>query len=405
MPTLTDRLATRCGTLCVLVALCLAGCEQIEGLIDDSAQETQTTNAAPQPPAQQNQPLRPAAPPQQQNQAPVDPNQLVANLQSVNANMIQDGDLKSVADVPDAASQITSLSLKNNSRITPGAISHLAKLPNLQSLDMSGSGLKSGDYTGLQQVTGLKELKLKNTQISDAGLTSVTQINSLQSLDISGTLVSYNSLQGLDNLPALEDVDVSMNRNVNDDVVAILVKKPLRSVSVAGTSITDASLEMLAGVSTLENLNVGLCNVTGRAFRHFNKTGLKSLNAGETKFGVDGLNAIKGMKALERLELYHAGVVQHNSVKTVFTSLPSLTYLNVAKNSITDAGIPIFFGRMKKLEYLNLGQHSTVTNQGLAGLVTVKTLKTLDVSGTGVTAQGIGALQARLPEVNVISDR
>ena len=155
---------------------------------------------------------------------------------------------------------------------------------------------------------------------------------------------------------------------------------------------------------TLESLAVAQTEVTGAAFKGYNKANLKQLNVGATQFGIDGFAAIRGMKSLEELNVYDAGLVQHTKVN-VFRTFPKLKTLNAGANSITDEGLKVFFKGHRSLEELNLDGNKWITDSGLESLVTVKSLRRLTVKDTVVGETGARALKERLPDYSIISSK
>jgi hypothetical protein len=61
----------------------------------------------------------------------------------------------------------------------------------------------------------------------------------------------------------------------------------------------------------------------------------------------------------------------------------------------------VFFKGHKTLEDLRLYSNKGITDNGLAALIGVKTLKNLDVSDTSCGAAGGQALKAKLPECTI----
>ena len=152
----------------------------------------------------------------------------------------------------------------------------------------------------------------------------------------------------------------------------------------------------------LESLDVPFCAVTGAGFKGYGGSGLKRLNVGETGFGLEGFVAIKGIKTLEDLNVYRTGLVEHTSAN-IFRTFPKLKILNAGGNSITNAGMDVFFKGHKSLEELNVSYNKGISDQGLAALIAVKTLKILDVHDTGCTANGARALKEKLPNCKIIT--
>lgn len=107
------------------------------------------------------------------------------------------------------------------------------------------------------------------------------------------------------------------------------------------------------------------------------------------------------MKSLENLNVYQCGLVEHLAAN-VFRTFPNLKVLNAGNNVLTNAGMDVFFKGHKSLEELHLAGNKGISDQGLAALVAVKTLRIVDVHDTGCTANGATALKAKLPDCKII---
>jgi internalin A len=215
--------------------------------------------------------------------------------------------------------------------------------------------------------------------------------------------VSSAGLIPLSNLQELIDLDLSGTK-IDNQITAVLATLPLVRLNCSRTAISDVGLPQLAKISTLEDLTLSFNRgVTGVGFRVFKGAKLKKLDIGVTSFGVEGLKVLRGMQTLEELSVYETGIFQRTDA-LIFGTLPKLKKLNIGKNAITDDGLTgrqSLFKGCRNLEHLNLSTIPTVTSAGLAGLITLKNLRYLDCSQTGVEAQGATALKQKIPELTV----
>jgi hypothetical protein len=83
-------------------------------------------------------------------------------------------------------------------------------------------------------------------------------------------------------------------------------------------------------------------------------------------------------------------------------SFDRLRELSLAGAAVTDAGLAHLSG-LKSLKQLNL-RGTRVTDAGLVQLEGLRNLERLDLRETRVTASGIAALQASLPDANIVTD-
>lgn len=396
---LIDQAATRVliATF-TIVSFTVAGCDKVEGLVEDgkslvNGEEPAVAEPAPavtpQPTIATPEPVVPAGP---------TPEQIVEQFRSLRPDQISDGVLAQLAGSPEAAAAITEINMRG-AKVSANGLGALSTLPNLESLDISNSRVGSDSLTMIGKSQSLKTINLANSDANDRVVSELSRIPHLQSLDLSGTQVTGGSATGFGSMPELTELSL-MGSSADDQVVAALATLPIRNLDLSKSQITNASLPLLARISTLETLNVSFCRVTGDGFKGFGKTDIKVLNVGETSFGIEGFMAIRGMKSLEELNVYRAGLLEHKSAN-VFRTFPNLRILNAGSNAVTDAGMVVFFKGHKSLEELLLHNNKGITDNGLAALVGVKTLKLLDVRETSCGAAGGQALKAKLPECTI----
>lgn len=387
----------------LLLALSLTGCDQVQDMMGEGeatdaapADSSPATTPGTTTPAQQ-----PGTTPAQP--APPNPQQVLAEFQSLNSISITDEALKRVADVPEAAAAITDLDL-SGAPIGTGGLTLLGKFPNLKTVNLSHVKLPAGGFAGFSPQSTFTQVELADSTIDAAGLKSLSGVKTLNRVNLSGaTAVNADGLTALSQIPQLVDLDISRNASMGANVTGVLAQMPLVRLNAAQTSVNDAGLPNLAGMRTLKELSLSFCPITGVGFRNaFKSSQLIKLEVAETNFGEPGLLAIRGMKSLEELNVYKCGLKPLNTVKTAFSSLPNLRVLHIGVNGVFDAAIGPWFGNCKNLEELNLSGHkSMVTNAGLAGLVKLKNLKHLNCADTAVNLDGANALKAKIPGLQV----
>ena len=81
-------------------------------------------------------------------------------------------------------------------------------------------------------------------------------------------------------------------------------------------------------------------------------------------------------------------------------SLPDLTHLDLTDCVKIDDGVFDHLAKLRSLTYLSL-QYVKITDNGLAKIKTLSTLKTLFMYDTKVTADGVASLRAELPKLKV----
>jgi hypothetical protein len=384
-----------------IAGLTVSGCDKVEGLVEDGKSlvngDEAPANATPaEAPTTMSPPI--ATTPEKVVPAGPTPEQIVDQFRALRPDQISDGVLAQLAGSPEAAMAITEIDMRG-AQVSANGLNALSTLPNLESLNISHVRVAADSLAMIGKSQSLKSINLANSDTNDRVVSELSQIPHLQSLDLSSTQVTGGSATGLGAMRELTELSL-MGTSADDQLVTGLVSLPLRKLDLSKSRITTASLPLILKISTLESLNVSFCAVKGDGFKGIGKSDIRELNVGETQFGREGFKAIKGMKSLERLNVYAAGLIQHTDCN-VFKTFPKLKWMNAGKNGVGDPGMGLFFKGHKTLEELELQHNKGITDNGLAALIGVKTLKLLDVSGTSCGAAGGQALKAKLPECTI----
>ena len=165
----------------------------------------------------------------------------------------------------------------------------------------------------------------------------------------------------------LEDVPVT-----DDDLAALRRLVKLHTLSLARTKVTDAGLKHLGEIASLRNLSLGSTGITDNGLHQIPPT-IESLDLSAT-----GVNTVQGLEKLKKL-------------RRLFLD-----------GSAIDCGGIERVRDLPELVTLSLSECDDVTDTCIASLSAMKTLKYLDVSGTGVTPGGVKRLRAALPGCEVI---
>jgi serine/threonine protein kinase len=313
-----------------------------------------------------------------------------------------DTGLKFLASLHLIGTQVTDAGMKDLARADSG----LSKLTELDIVSKHVTDL------GIQQLaradTGLKKLNrlsLNDTKLTDAGLKQLasadTGLQGLTWLNISGTLVTDEGLKelaraetGLKNLSWL-----TVSGQVTDAGVRALSSpdtglKALKALELSSTELTDD------GVKSISRADTGLKALT--------MLSLYGTNVTDT--GVDALcRSDTGLKGLTALYLNHTKVTDAGvaALTRPGTGLKSLNELHLGSTNITDAAVKKLSRAdtgLTSLTFLNLSQ-TKVTDAALMDLAHedagLKALTGLWLQGTLVTDEGIAAVKARWPGIEV----
>jgi HEAT repeats/Leucine Rich repeat len=98
--------------------------------------------------------------------------------------------------LPEWLEHVASLTATGDAVAGAGLV-HLARLPRLEHLDLSGTDLTDEGVGHLGRLTGLVSLDLSSTGVTDAGIAALNGLPQLRRLELSGTAVSEAAVRGL----------------------------------------------------------------------------------------------------------------------------------------------------------------------------------------------------------------
>ncbi len=301
----------------------------------------------------------------------------------------------------------------------------LKRFPNLKSLNLQGSTVTDDGVKHLAALPGLHTLDLWNTAVTPAGLEPVAKLKSLHTLRYNTRQMTDEALRQLLRLGLAHKLNLASGERGRpasiDDVrelqlwsVALTdaglrelsAFKNVTTIDLSGTTtVTLAGLKELKALKSLTLLNVGEPDDTlMRNLREAdllytlrgagtNRSNVRPRSAAEvttfvtyavepSSVGVKELTALTNLEVLElpRSHLDDAGM-KHVAE---FKSLRKL----VVNNQISDAGLKELVG-MPALQAIAIEPGAPVTDAGLASLAKIKTLESIRVRGTKVTAAGL----------------
>ncbi|MCA9057062.1 MAG: hypothetical protein KDA85_01125 [Planctomycetaceae bacterium] len=354
--------ATRLILITVITAF--VGCDAIQKAADSAGGGSDAEVAAPDipPPADpsgsptigaepaqaptMNGPVAPAPSPEQQ----------LTEILNRQLNTLSDNDVRTLIDLKTVNATILQLDLRG-SQLTAETVAGLATLPGLRQLDLSGTGWSPDAWAALGQVTQLESLDLTNCPIDDQ------------------TAAFLRSLTGL------------------------------KRLSLAGTRITDQAFHHLTSLGQLEEFDVGSTQITGAGFEALGAKGahapLRKIVVIRTGFGQFGPLHLHNFRDLEELGAAGCGLTD-DGVQLV-KNCDHLQRLYISGNSLTDKGLRFLSG-MKELETLDVSGMIYVSNATLERIKDLKTLRDVNISGSGCNQQGIQALKGFLPECRILMD-
>ncbi|MEM9800237.1 MAG: hypothetical protein AAGA20_07925 [Planctomycetota bacterium] len=230
------------------------------------------------------------------------------------------------------------------------------------------------------------------------------EFRSLISLSVADSDFNDDDAPHLIGLEALERLDLS-GAKITDRALESIGRLPigLRALDVSDTSITDEGLVWLAFLESLEALDVSGTSVTDTAVVQMPrfKGSLMSLTLGS---GVsdEGLLAVPELTSLEHLSVSVDGISSEGAAAIAGSA--SLRRLELRGEKVS-LGILREIAAMDGLESLALSGFSGLKDRHLEPLERMPSLRFLDVSGTGISDEGLVVIAA-IPQISglVLSD-
>lgn len=229
----------------------------------------------------------------------------------------------------------------------------LGRLTQLTKLSLFlGAELRQPDAAALAANSGLRELHLLNAKISPPALLELAKLSNLERLDIE--CLAYDPNTGAQ----LEQY------RLTDEAAAALATFPrLRSLSLFDTQITDAGMADLCRLSRLELLAVSSPQITSASFQQLAKLErLEHLGVWQWKIDPGHLPQLLQLPKLTGLTL---NTPLDDESLPLLAEHDRLEGLTLSGAGITDAGLH-HLGRLSKLKWLDLSDTSVVPSSAAA---------------------------------------
>jgi thiol-disulfide isomerase/thioredoxin len=289
--------------------------------------------------------------------------------------------------------------LLSGKSITGSGLVHLRRIPTLRVLSLNGqSALQDASLAPLVELPHLESLSLGNaSRITDAGVDLLVKSPALRKLDLFGTQVTLQGVARLTELSFLEHLDLNTQPGLNDEALAALSRlrhlKRLRLGVSRTQHYTEMGLRELTKLEELELLHVYGPTITDAALHQIAKlSGLRELFIVDSPMSNTGLVALASLKSLQVLDLR----VNRRLTLGGLAVLNSLTNLRAlyAMGGIEDDGARLDIGRLSNLTDLILEVSTRrFRPDDLACLESLTKLRSLQLGGNAVSDDALAHLR------------
>jgi len=248
----------------------------------------------------------------------------------------------------------------------------LARLPNLERLDLSHTRISDEGMRNLKSATNIRELSLYySEQITDQGMTAIKGWKFLRRLQLRGTRISNGTLEILSHMPQLESLDIANTQVTENGMEYLIALTSLKELALGRGRLGDADLSFLRMLPSLTELDLSGAkplppDTNGKVRRRIPPPPTMPQKT---------LDALAELKNLRRLKLGYSGI-----------SSVDLKELS----------------KLQNVERLGLEACPRIDDTAAVALAEWKNLKYVDLQATQVTSQGVAALRKAKPGIQIL---
>lgn len=227
---------------------------------------------------------------------------------------------------------------------------------------------------GIAGLEHLTTLRLGgSSQLTDAGLRHLARMPQLEHLELAGVNVTDKGLDVLRHLPNLRVFEMNWHRGISDAGVANLrFCERLERVDLMGSAVGDGVVEALAGKTRLRDFKSGRL-LTDRGLRALpDLRALESLLV-DGPFSDDGLGALAALTHLKDLDLFWHVTGMTSAGFAHLAALPKLQSLG-ADGKLSDDEAMRHYAAMPTLRMLR-AQEAVASDEGFVALARSRSLE------------------------------
>ncbi|MEP6619742.1 MAG: hypothetical protein ABJE47_10510 [bacterium] len=301
-----------------------------------------------------------------------------AHLQA--EGQMTDAMLGEIARLPNAG-HITALDLGNSKALTDEGLRHLARLPQLQHLDLSGTAITDRGLEVLQELSELQTIALTMTHVTDAGVRHLERCDELERVNLMWTRTGDGALRALAGKQRLHSFMSGVS--VTDRGLPYLHEWPVFKQWQGGTP----KMALLSYDSEPNRLLLrGL--FTDRGMQQMRELdGLFGLNIGDSDLGITSA-ALAPLVSLPNLGWLAAH--PQDDWMPYIAEMPKLRFLGAQDTPASDDGFEAL-SKSQSIEYIWGRSCSNLRRRGFLALANMPALRGLAVSCANVDDIGVSA--------------
>ncbi|MBA3884501.1 MAG: hypothetical protein H0X67_02070 [Acidobacteria bacterium] len=278
------------------------------------------------------------------------------------------------------AERLTALGLSGCGDVTDEGIRHLARLPALEHLDLSATGITDTGLDVLRHLPRLRTLVLASDRITDAGLASLAHCDAIEELRVwvpQGGGAALGALRGKQNLrrlelalgddevPGLHEVPAFKTWQGGEAAFTVFGSERAPNHLMLRGRLTDRGLQQLAGLDGLFSLDI---------------------DDRRLPFTAAGMAPLASLPHLGALR-----VDARDDWMPGIAAIPRLQYLGIQDTVVGDDGF-VALGRSRSIEYIWGGDCHNLGSRGFRALASMPALRGLSVSCRNVDDEAVALL-------------
>ncbi len=312
-----------------------------------------------------------------------------------------------------------------NSSVVEETAAVLGQMPKLRHLVLCGTGFSSAALASLAQLTALESLDFGSNEVTPEHAKAIGSLASLRSLQLGGARVAPDAWGHLVAASLIVDLDISqveIEPSAKEALGKALSTWKVESLNVSSWWMNDIDhiVSVIAGLSKLrtlyandqlylsdehvrtllrmqgiERLSLRLCpKITDAAFVAVAKaTSLRTIDLTTTRITDVGVQALTLCTGLTSLDLSNCAEITDRSLDAVCASGLVLTELGVAQTKfLNGGGLARLTKRFPDIQALDIGGCSGTDMAGLAAVVKLGKLRRLTLDGLPVVDNHLLAL-------------
>ena len=382
--------------LCLILTMNLTGCGKVPTWGELTSQTPAPPVAAPA--------VTPVPSAPVQSMAPAEPtaDEIIARFNALPPSEINDSAISQLTSLKEGADRVTEINA-DNSGVTNNAFANIAKLTNLRQLRLNGTRIDNDACQQIAKVSSLEVLSLNSTTVSDVGVAALSALHNLKHLDLTRCILTANGFNAIGSLPALESIEIRFTNLDDRGLDLICNARTLTRLVLADNPFTDRGLVALGKLDALEYLEIGTTSIKGEGLNAALKHGgfKRLVHLGIYGCPIDGHAgpAIKGMKALERLNIGGIAYLDDAGLYNTINGMKGLKWINLSQcTNLNGEALKALQGS-KNMEEIRIDQCPQVGDNVIKYMKTMKNLKRVTTGGTAITERGRNELKAALPDL------